>query len=142
MGAGTAAAGETERGEGARGFSPALGAGRPRPTSFPFGINFSPLASVSAVGTVGVTPRARVAAAAGAVACARRRARGPELARLGPAPCLGVNKHKAKRKSCQFLDPSPLSFNFLASAYCCCMGASDVRCKNNRVRASVSPASR
>lgn len=49
-----AAAGETEHGEGARGFSPALGAGWPRPTSFLFGINFSPLASVS--GSVPVAP--------------------------------------------------------------------------------------
>lgn len=45
-----AAAAETERGEGAPGFSPALGAGWPHPTAFPFGINFSPLASASGIG--------------------------------------------------------------------------------------------
>lgn len=50
VGVGMAAAGETDHGKGAHGFSPALGAGWPRPTNFPFGINLAPLASASGAG--------------------------------------------------------------------------------------------
>ena len=137
------AAGEMEHGEGARCFSPALGAGWPWPTSFPFGTNLSPLASASGGGDREhyPPPPARVTAAAGVVAFAQWHASGPRLDRPGAAPYFGVNKHKTKRKSCRFLDPSPLSFNFLASAYCCCIRAPYVKCKNKRIQASMSPAS-
>lgn len=52
-----------------------------------------------------------------------------------PAPHFSVNNHKTKPKSCQFSDPSPLSFNFLAGACLCC----PVRCKNTQSQVGVSP---
>lgn len=100
---------------------------------FPFGTSLSSLGSHQVMGTLSV-PWEQCEGCFGAV---------PRLwlSQLCPAPCFSVNKHKTKRRSCQFLDPSPLYFNFLASADHCCIRAPDMKCKNKQSQASVSPTS-
>lgn len=46
---------------------------------------------------------------------------------------------QTKRTSCQFVDPSPSSFNFLASAYRCCVRAPSVKCENAGAGAGWAP---